>query len=152
MVRNHLQKRALFLDATAELKDSSGVDAEFNSLETKVAQFVGLCERLRAENHDLRQQLATAKNDAKRLNERIEGAKLKLESLLAYLDGKMGEIKKAGKVSGADRIAVMAALNIAHEFLSTKLGSGFDIGQAKGRILTIEAKLDEALAKQDKLF
>jgi len=67
------------------LKDSPGVDAEFNSLETKVAQFVGLCERLRAENHDLRQQLATAKNDAKRLNERIEGAKLKLESLLARL-------------------------------------------------------------------
>ena len=64
----------------------------------------------------------------------------------------MGEIKSAGKVSGTDRIAVMAALNIAHEFLSTKLGSGFDIGQAKRRILVIEAKLDEALAKQDKLF
>jgi len=69
----------------ADLKDSSSVDAEFNSLEAKVAQFVGLCERLRAENHDLRQQLASARNDAKRLNERIEGAKLKLESLLARL-------------------------------------------------------------------
>ena len=61
------------------------MDAEFNSLEAKVAQFVGLCERLRAENHDLRQQLATAKNDAKRLNERIDGTKTKLESLLARL-------------------------------------------------------------------
>jgi len=61
------------------------VDAEFNALEAKVAQFVGLCERLRAENHELRQQLATAKNDARRLNERIEGAKAKLESLLARL-------------------------------------------------------------------
>jgi hypothetical protein len=40
---------------------------------------------LRAENHDLRQQLATARNDAKRLNERIEGAKTKLESLLARM-------------------------------------------------------------------
>ena len=68
MIRNHLQKRPLFLDAVADLQHSSGVDAEFNSLEAKVAQFVGLCERLRAENHDLRQQLATAKNDAKRLN------------------------------------------------------------------------------------
>ncbi len=85
MIRNHMQKRPLFLDAVADLQHSSGVDAEFNSLETKVAQFVGLCERLRAENHDLRQQLATAKNDARRLNERIEGAKLKLESLLARL-------------------------------------------------------------------
>lgn len=71
---------------------------------------------------------------------------------VAYLDGKMGEIKNAGKVSGVDRIAVMAALNIAHEFLSTKLGNGFDIGQAKRRISLIEAKLDEVLAQQDKLF
>ena len=85
MVRNHLHKRPLFLDATADLKDSSAVDAEFNSLEAKVAQFVGLCERLRAENHDLRQQLATARNDAKRLNERIDGAKVKLEGLLARI-------------------------------------------------------------------
>jgi len=71
---------------------------------------------------------------------------------VAYLDGKMGEIKKAGKVSGADRIAVMAALNIAHEFLTTKLGDGFDIGAARRRIGLIEAKLDEALSRQDKLF
>jgi len=85
MIRNHLQKRPLFLDAVADLQHSSGVDAEFNSLDAKVAQFVGLCERLRAENHELRQQLASARNDAKRLNERIEGAKVKLESLLARL-------------------------------------------------------------------
>jgi len=80
-----MQNRPLFLDAVADLQHSSGVDAEFNSLEAKVAQFVGLCERLRAENHDLRQQLATARNDAKRLNERIEGAKVKLENLLARM-------------------------------------------------------------------
>jgi len=67
------------------LKDSSGVDAEFDSLEAKVTQFVGLCEQLRAENHDLRQQLVTARNDANRLNDRIEGAKTKLENLLARL-------------------------------------------------------------------
>jgi len=81
-----------------------------------------------------------------------EGEREALLEAVAYLDGKMGEIKSAGKVSGADRIAVMAALNIAHEFLSTKLGNGFDIGQARRRISLIEAKLDEVLAQQDKLF
>jgi cell division protein ZapB len=85
MIRNHLQKQPLFLDAVVNLQHSLGVDAEFNTLEAKVAQFVGLCERLRAENHDLRQQLASARNDAKRLNERIEGAKVKLESLLSRM-------------------------------------------------------------------
>jgi cell division protein ZapA len=81
-----------------------------------------------------------------------EGEREALLEAVAYLDGKMGEIKKSAKVSGTDRIAVMAALNIAHEFLTMKLGNGFDIGQARRRISTIEAKLDEALAKQDKLF
>ena len=81
-----------------------------------------------------------------------DGEREALLEAVAYLDGKMGEIKKAGKVNGTDRIAVMAALNIAHEFLSVKLGNGFDIGQAKRRISLIEAKLDEVLARQDKLF
>jgi cell division protein ZapA len=81
-----------------------------------------------------------------------DGQREALLEAVAYLDGKMGEIKQAGKVSGTDRIAVMAALNIAHEFLSTKLGDGFDVGLAKRRISGIEAKLDEALAKQEKLF
>ena len=61
------------------------VEAEFNSLEDKVAQFVGLCERLRAENITLRQQLAVAQNDAKRLKEKIDGARAKVEQLLQRL-------------------------------------------------------------------
>jgi cell division protein ZapB len=61
------------------------VEAELNSLEQKVAQFVGVCERLRAENIVLRQELASARNDAKRLNEKIEGARAKVEQLLTRL-------------------------------------------------------------------
>ncbi len=63
------------------------MEAEFESLEAKVAQFVDLCERLRAENGELRRQLAAAQNDAKRLHERIDGAKDKLEGLLNRLPG-----------------------------------------------------------------
>jgi cell division protein ZapA len=71
---------------------------------------------------------------------------------VSYLDGKMAEIKKAGKVTGTERIAVTAALNIAHELLSMRLGEGFDVGEARRRIGDIEAKLEAALAKQEKLF
>jgi cell division protein ZapB len=63
------------------------VEAEFSSLEAKVAQFVSLCERLRAENQDLRQQLALARTDARRLHEKIDGAKARLEGLLSRLPG-----------------------------------------------------------------
>ena len=63
------------------------MEAEFNSLEAKVAQFVALCERLRAENVELRQQLAAARTDAKRLHEKIDGARSRLEGLLSRLPG-----------------------------------------------------------------
>ncbi|HKI63161.1 MAG TPA: hypothetical protein VKA16_00905 [Burkholderiales bacterium] len=63
------------------------MEAEFNSLEAKVAQFVALCERLRAENIQLRQELLSARNDARRLNEKIDGAKVKLEKLVSRLPG-----------------------------------------------------------------
>ena len=81
-----------------------------------------------------------------------DGEREALLQAVAYLDGKMNEIKAAGKVTGGERIAVMAALNIAHELLSTKLGGGYDVGQVKRRISALEGALDSALAQQEKLF
>lgn len=75
-----------------------------------------------------------------------------LMAAVAYLDGKMNEIRKSGKVMGAERIAVMAALNVAHELLSMKLGGGIDMGQAKRRLIELESQIDAAIAKQEKLF
>ncbi len=63
------------------------METEFTSLEAKVAQFVTLCERLRAENVELRQQLAAARTDAKRLNDKIDGAKARIEGLISRLPG-----------------------------------------------------------------
>ncbi len=40
-----------------------------------------------------------------------------LVSAARYLDTKMREIRSSGQVLGADRIAVMAALNITHDLL-----------------------------------
>ena len=63
------------------------MEAEFRSLEAKVAQFLSLCERLRAENSDLRRELAAARSDSKRLHDKIDGAKARLEGLLSKLPG-----------------------------------------------------------------
>ena len=81
-----------------------------------------------------------------------DGERDALMQAVSYLDAKMNEIRRAGKVMGAERIAVMAALNVAHELLSVRLGSGFDLGQARQRISALESKLDAAIAKQEKLF
>lgn len=61
------------------------MEAEFNSLEVKVSQFAQVCERLRAENIELREKLTVAQNDAKRLAEKIDGARTRLEGLLVRL-------------------------------------------------------------------
>lgn len=48
------------------------------------------------------------------------GEEESLRAAAAYLDEKMREIRNRGSVIGVDRIAVMAALNIANELLSLK--------------------------------
>jgi cell division protein ZapA len=70
-----------------------------------------------------------------------------------YLNGKMQEIRDQGKVIGLERIAIMAALNITHEFLSAKVGgSGFDMAAFKRRMNHMEAVIDQAMTDQSKLF
>jgi cell division protein ZapA len=69
-----------------------------------------------------------------------------------YLNRKMSEIRDAGKVIGLERIAIMAALNIAHELLTVKVGGGFDIAEVKRRMNRMETVLDQAMRDQSKLF
>ena len=71
---------------------------------------------------------------------------------VTYLDKKMCEIRDAGKVVGSERIAIMAALNIAHELLATRVRGGFDMGEFKRRIDHMLTLLDSVTPEQDKLF
>ena len=71
---------------------------------------------------------------------------------VSYLDKRMREIRDGGKVVGSERIAIMAALNITHELLTTKIRGGFDMGEFKRRIDHMQAALDAAMPEQDKLF
>jgi cell division protein ZapA len=77
------------------------------------------------------------------------------ESLLtaaAFLDRRMREIRDTAKITGNEKIAVMAALNIAHELLTTKLPGGFDIADFKRRMQSMQTTLDTAMSQQEKLF
>ena len=69
-----------------------------------------------------------------------------------YLNKKMLEIRDSGKVIGLERIAIMAALNIAHELLSVKVGGGFDMADLKRRMNNMETVIDQAMSEQAKLF
>lgn len=80
-----------------------------------------------------------------------EGEESALLDAVAYLDRKMNEISGSGKLLGTDRIAVMAALNIAHELLTVRAG-GLEIGEFKRRINTMKSSLEKAMIEQDELF
>jgi cell division protein ZapA len=64
----------------------------------------------------------------------------------------MNDIREAGKVMGADRVAVMAALQIAQELFTAKAGGGASFGEIKRRIRHLNEIADEMLATQEKLF
>jgi len=58
------------------------MEAELKSLEKKISQFVELCQRMRADNQQLRQQLAAVLDEKRQLEEKISNATSRLESLL----------------------------------------------------------------------
>jgi cell division protein ZapB len=61
------------------------MEADLKALEQKVTQLVGLCQQLRTENIDLRQELAQAQSDARLLKENMELAGQRLQVLIAGL-------------------------------------------------------------------
>ncbi len=62
-----------------------------------------------------------------------------------FLDKKMRDIRDSGKIVGIERIAMMAALNLAHELLNSKSGT-VDIGDFKRRITNMQNEIDKACA------
>jgi uncharacterized protein (TIGR02449 family) len=64
------------------------MDLEIAELETKISQLVEVVHQLRSENRFLRQQIATKIDDVKRLTEKIETAKGRLETALRRIPAK----------------------------------------------------------------
>jgi cell division protein ZapA len=69
-----------------------------------------------------------------------------------YLNRRMEAIRDQGKIVGLERIAIMAALNITHEFLGARVGGDFDMAGFKRRMTSMEAAIDQAMAEQTQLF
>jgi|APFre7841882630_1041343.scaffolds.fasta_scaffold58133_2 cell division protein ZapA (FtsZ GTPase activity inhibitor) len=94
-----------------------------------------------------------------------EAERAELTDAVALLDRRMREIRESGKIAGAERIAVMAALNLAHDLLrERKLPRGAASAPApaaasspsgavdelslRHRIAAMNSSLDQALAGQ----
>ncbi len=79
--------------------------------------------------------------------------KPRLLEAVRIVDEKMRSIRDAGRVSGVDRIAVMAALQLAHVLLGAQQpADGTRSAELLGRIRKMREDLDAELARQQPLF
>lgn len=67
-----------------------------------------------------------------------------LRASAEHLDKQMRRIREKGKIIGLERIAVMAALNLAHELLQVKTDVEEDSGTDEA-IKRLNSKLDKSL-------
>lgn len=68
-----------------------------------------------------------------------------------YVNGKMREIRDGGNVVGLDRIAVMVALNLAHELLKVRNhGDGLD-AESGQKVRRMRERVESALTKAQQL-
>lgn len=61
------------------------MEAELDTLDAKITQLIQLCQRLREDNSELRQELVATQNLNKQLMDKIEGARNRLEALLSRI-------------------------------------------------------------------
>jgi cell division protein ZapA len=64
-----------------------------------------------------------------------------------YLDEKMKEIRNSGKVIGSERVAVMAALNIAHDLLQSRFNAANSTSVDTTKIKSLKDKVETALTR-----
>ena len=71
----------------------------------------------------------------------------RLTECAEYLNGRMNAIRKRGRSMGIERIAIMAALNIARDFLDNRDAGSVD-ESARRRLRQMELSIDQALSER----
>jgi len=87
-----------------------------------------------------------------------------LQDAVLFLEQKMREIREASKTSSIERVAVMAALNLAHDLQRARISPApaparkaapaepVDLAAVRQRIVGMQSAIDQVLAGKDKLF
>jgi cell division protein ZapA len=68
-----------------------------------------------------------------------------------FLNNRMREIRDSGKIVGLDRIAVMAALNLAHEVIRLRANSTGNEQEFGHRLKTLRERVETSLEKGQQL-
>jgi len=68
-----------------------------------------------------------------------------------FLNGRMREIRDSGKIVGLDRIAVMAALNLAHELILLRARENGTEQEVGSRLKAMRERVETSLQKGQQL-
>ena len=74
-----------------------------------------------------------------------------LRESATFLNKRIIEVRESGKVIGPDRITVMAALNLAHEFLSERYEHEQVTSSINTRVRTLHERIDSAIRSSNQL-
>ena len=74
-----------------------------------------------------------------------------LRESATFLNKRIIEVRESGKVIGPDRITVMAALNLAHEFLSERNEHEQITSSINNRVRTLHERIDNAIRSSNQL-
>lgn len=69
-----------------------------------------------------------------------------LEQAVRLLEDKINTIQDSGRVMGVDKVAIMAALNIAHDLLKLRVGGGLEMAEFQRKIRSMADAADAAIA------
>lgn len=75
-----------------------------------------------------------------------------LQEAVRLLDEKMRMIQGQGKIVDADRIAIMAALNIAHDLLKLKIGDNLEMVAFQRKIRSMGEEAEAALRQSQQVL
>ncbi|MBS1262185.1 MAG: Cell division protein ZapA [Calditrichaeota bacterium] len=70
-----------------------------------------------------------------------------VRKIAAYVDDRMTEIEQSMKPSSTLKVAILAALNIADELMTTQEDRDRTVSAYRERIASLTARLDDALAE-----
>lgn len=77
----------------------------------------------------------------------------RLLDAVAVVDEKMRSLRDAGKIVGLERIAVMAALQLAHEMLGSSVpGTASPSGELQRKIRRMTSDIEAEIKRQERLF
>ncbi|HEV6967289.1 MULTISPECIES: cell division protein ZapA [Roseateles] len=81
-----------------------------------------------------------------------EGGEAALSAAVAHVDREMSAIRDAGKVKARERIAVLAALNLAYQLVEAPAAGPASASAPTPELDTLVRRLDEALGHDGQLL